>query len=63
MDAIKLNDLRRKVLNNEPFTEAEYTEAVKSMIGKRVAEIEAPTPKGRTTTKKTVANLDDLLPG
>ena len=57
----KLNDLRRKVLNNEPYSEAEYTEACKEMNQARITQIEAPKPAGKKSTAKPVANLDDLL--
>ena len=59
----QLNDLRRRVLNNEPFTEEEYTAAVKQMVAARVQEIAAPTPKTKAkAVSKPVASLDDLLP-
>lgn len=58
----RLNDLRRKVLNNEPIDEAEYALAVREMVADRVASIESPTPKGKSKTiKASVVSLDDLL--
>jgi hypothetical protein len=56
----KLNDLRRRVLNNEPWTEEECSKAILEMIGDRVANI-TPTKAKAKSTKKTAANLDDLL--
>ena len=58
----KLNELRRRVLNNEELNQAEYAEAVKEMVRDRIAAIESPTPKKGKTTKATTVSLDDLLP-
>lgn len=60
----KLNDLRKKVLNNEPISEPEYAQAVREMVAARVTAIEHPAPKARAkTTKASTVSLDDLIPG
>lgn len=58
MDPKALNDLRRRVLEKAPYTEAELAEAVRSLFGERARALEA-TPK--KSTRKTL-DLDDLLP-
>lgn len=59
----RINDLRKKVLNNEPLDEAEYAQAVREMVANRIASIEHPSPKGKAkTTKASTVSLDDLLP-
>lgn len=60
MTAPDLNDLRRRVLENQPVTEAELAEAIRVRFGERVRQLEKPATKGKTTK---VLNLDDLLPG
>lgn len=53
----QLNDLRKRVLANEPFTYEELAEAVKKQIAERLSSFEAPKPKG----KAKPVNLDDLI--
>jgi hypothetical protein len=60
LDPNQLNDLRRRVLQNEPWTEEELTKAIKERVADRIANLETPKPKGRAS-KKTTADLSDLL--
>ena len=60
LDPAQLNDLRRRVLNKEPWTEAELTEAIKARVADRIANLETPKAKGKST-KKPAADLSDLL--
>lgn len=53
----KINDLRKRVLANEPYDLAEFTEAVRQLIADRLSSFEAPKPKG----KSKPVNLDDLI--
>jgi hypothetical protein len=60
LDPNELNDLRRRVLENKPWTEEELAAAIKARVADRIANLETPKPKGRAT-KKTTADLSDLL--
>lgn len=60
LDPAVLNDLRKRVLNEEPWTYEEMAAAVKEMVGARISDLETPKAKGKAT-KKTAADLSDLL--
>lgn len=58
LSADQINDLRKRVLANEPFTYDELAAAVKQAIADRLSSFEAPAkPKG----KAKPVNLDDLI--
>ena len=58
LTADKLNDLRKRVLANEPYTYEELAAAIKVLIADRLSAFEKPAkPKG----KPTPVNLDDLI--
>jgi hypothetical protein len=54
----KLNDLRKRVLANEPYTYQELAEAVKALISDRLSSFEKPA---KSKSKATPVNLDDLI--
>lgn len=67
LDAEKINDLRRRVLNNEPWDETELAEAIRQAIGTRMDELTNPKDKGKKAKEpkapvKTV-DLSKFLPG
>ena len=53
----QLNDLRKRVLADEPYTHDELAAAVKHLIADRLASFEAPKAK----SKAKPVNLDDLI--
>lgn len=53
----KLNDLRKRVLANEPYTIEELAESVRQLISERLSSFEAPAKRG----KPKPVNLDDLI--
>jgi predicted Zn-dependent peptidase len=57
LTAEKLNDLRKRVIANEPFTYEELAAAVKQLIADRLASFEKPAAK----SKPKAVNLDDLI--
>lgn len=59
LTADKLNDLRKRVLANEPYTYEELAEAVKTLITDRLNAFEKPAKTSKS--KATPVNLDDLL--
>lgn len=59
LDADKINDLRKRVLNNEPWTYDELAAAVKQVIAERISAFEAPSKT--TKAKPKPVNLDDLI--
>ena len=60
----QIQDLRRRVLNKESYTDTELREAIKAISGDRLRELEKAT-KPKATRKKVVpiVDLDDMLPG
>jgi len=54
----KLNDLRKRVLADEPYTHEELAAAVKQQISDRLAAFETPT---KAKSKAKPVNLDDLI--
>jgi hypothetical protein len=57
LSAEKLNDMRKRVLANEPYTYEELAAAVKQLIADRLTSFEKPAPK----SKAKPVNLDDLI--
>lgn len=55
----QLNDLRKRVLANEPYTREELAQAVKELISERISAFERPSKS--TAKKPTPINLDDLI--
>lgn len=60
LTAEQLNDLRKRVLANEQYTEVELAQAVKELIYDRASAFEAPAKKS-AKSKATPVNLDDLI--
>ncbi len=58
LDSTQLNDLRKRVLANEPYTNEELAAAVKQLIADRLASFEAPT---KSKSKAKAVSLDDLV--
>ncbi len=61
MNATEINDLRQKVLNNEPFDKTRLAEAVKALVGDRLAEAQKESAPSKGKRKSVEVNLDDLL--
>lgn len=56
----QLNDLRKRVLDGQPYTREELAEAVRQLVGDRLSQApKAAEPKGKS--KPSPVNLDDLL--
>lgn len=55
----QLNDLRKRVLADEPYTYDELAAAVKQQIADRISAFEAPSKT--TKSKAKPVNLDDLI--
>jgi len=53
-----LNDLRKRVLADEPWTYEELAAAIKSLISERLNSFEKPA---KSKSKPTPVNLDDLI--
>jgi hypothetical protein len=60
MSPDQLNDMRKRVLNNEPYTKEEFAQAMREMVGQRISEAQAPTPKAKAQ-KRTTIELDSLI--
>lgn len=60
MDAAQLQDMRKRVLEGQPYTKEEFAQATKAMIGDRIAKAQAPTTKAKSV-KKSLVDLDDLM--
>jgi len=60
LTAEQLNDLRKRVLANEPYTYEELAAAVKQQIADRLSAFEV-VPKAKGKAKSTPVNLDDLI--
>ncbi len=56
----KLNDLRKRVLENLPYTREELAEAVRSCIADRLSQVE-PVKTKSTATKVPSTLLDKFL--
>lgn len=56
----QLNDLRKRVLAKESYTQEELAQAVKQLIVDRIDAFEAPK-KASPKSKSTSVNLDDLI--
>lgn len=56
----QLNDMRKRVLNGEPYTKEEFSGAIRTMLAERIKVTAAPTKKA-ASTKKTLTDLDDLM--
>ena len=67
MDGItseQIQDLRRRVLNKEPYTDDELRAAIQAISGDRLKELEKATqPKATRRKSVPVVDLDDMLPG
>lgn len=61
LDPAKLQDLRQRVLNEQPWTEEEMALAIREMCQDRLNNLEMPKAKGKASTKKPATSLDDLL--
>ena len=53
----KLNDLRKRVLANEEYSQEELAQAIKQEIAARLSSFEAPKAK----SKAKPVDLDDLI--
>lgn len=60
-DLSQLNDLRRRIVNGESYTDEEVAQAIALFRQKRV-EATQPKEKKKKTSVKTIS-LDDLLEG
>lgn len=60
MTTEQLQDMRKRVLNGEPYTKEEFAQAIRAMVGERIALSTKPTNKAKST-KQPVTSLDDLL--
>lgn len=61
LDPVVINDLRKRILANEPYTLEECATAVREMVSDRVHVMEQPKKKAKSTAKSTMS-LDDFLP-
>jgi hypothetical protein len=59
--AATTNDLRKRVLEGQPYTKEELAAHVRALVAQRIAAATA-APKAKATSKKQpTASLDDLL--
>lgn len=56
----QLNDLRKRVLAGEQYTETELAQAIRALIADRASAFDAPAKK-TGKSKSTSVNLDELL--
>lgn len=59
LNADQLNDLRKRILANEPYTQEECAAAVRQLIAERLSSFDAK-PKA-SKSKATPISLDDLI--
>lgn len=59
--ADKINDLRRRHLAGEEWTRQELKDAIFTMIGERIKEVQTPPKPKRGAAKQPPVNLDDML--
>lgn len=59
MEAAALNDLRKRVLNNDPVTKEELALAVRTLVGERALAAAPKAPKGKKSATPVIS-LDDL---
>ena len=57
-----IHDLRRKILEKEPYTKEELKQAVKALVGDRVAASQAEASKPTRRKAKKTVSLDSFLP-
>lgn len=60
LTADSLNDLRRRVLNDEEYTIDELANAVRTLVGERVAAAQETSKASKKRPAKKIS-LDDLL--
>lgn len=59
--ADKINDLRRRHLAGEAWTRQELKDAIFTMIGERIKEVQTPPKPKKGAAKAPPIALDDLL--
>lgn len=57
----QLNDLRKRVLAKEHYTQEELTAAVREQIAERLSAFESPSKKSSKKTTSTKVDLSDLI--
>lgn len=57
-----LNDLRQRYLRGEEWSRQELKDAIYTMIGQRIADVQASVPAAKKV-KAAPVSLDSLLPG
>lgn len=57
--AVDLNELRRRILDNQPYTREELREAIEALRGERSVVAERATAKRQTSKGMSDDELDD----
>jgi len=58
-----LNDLRQRYLAGKSWTRDELKDAIHTMIGQRLKDVQAAAAPKTKKTKAIPVSLDDMLPG
>ena len=58
-----LNDLRQRYLAGEEWTRQELKDAIHTMIGQRLKDVQAAAEPKAKAVKAVAVSLDDMLPG